>query len=65
MDALAQSLQTLSGFLWGMPLIFLVVGGGLFFAFYSRFQPYRYFGHAIAILRGKYDKEDDPGATGQ
>jgi len=61
MDALAQSLQALSGFLWGMPLIFLVVGGGLFFAFYSRFQPYRYFGHAIAILRGKYDKDDDPG----
>jgi AGCS family alanine or glycine:cation symporter len=61
MDSLAQALQTLSGFLWGMPLITLLVGGGLIFGFYSRFQPYRYFGHAIDIVRGKYDKSADPG----
>ena len=61
MDTLAQGLQALSAFLWGVPLIILLVGGGVFFACYSRFQPYRYFGHAIAILRGKYDRDDDPG----
>lgn len=61
MDALAESLNALSTFLWGTPLILLLVGGGVYFAVYSRMQPYRYFGHAIAIVRGKYDKDDDPG----
>ncbi len=28
---------------------------------YSRFLPFRYFGHAINVLRGKYDNPDDPG----
>lgn len=40
----------------------LLIGGGLFLAFYSRFLPYRYFGHAIAITSGKYD---DPNAKGE
>jgi len=61
MDAIGDALQSLAGFLWGPPLITLVVGGGLFFLIYSRMGPYRYFGHALAILRGKYDDADDPG----
>ncbi len=61
MDLITQWLQALASFLWGLPLIFLLVGGGLYFAIISRFQPYRYFGHAIAILAGRYDKKDDPG----
>lgn len=28
---------------------------------YSRMTPYRYFGHAVNILRGKYDDPNDPG----
>lgn len=52
---------TISDFLWGLPLISLIVGGGLFFVIYSKALPYRYFGHAIRILRGHYDQEDDPG----
>jgi len=47
--------------MWGTPLVILLVGGGLYFLFYSRFIPYRYFFHAIHILRGKYDDPDDPG----
>ncbi|HOX83298.1 MAG TPA: amino acid carrier protein [Chryseolinea sp.] len=43
------------------PVLFLLILGGLFFFFYSRFIPYKYFGHAIAILRGKYDNPNDPG----
>ena len=39
----------------------LLVGGGLFFMVYSRFQPYRYFGHAIELLRGKFSDPKDPG----
>lgn len=50
-----------SGFMWGTPLVALLVGGGLYFTLYSRFIPFRYFGHAFQILRGKYDNVDDPG----
>ncbi|SHF27665.1 alanine or glycine:cation symporter, AGCS family [Fodinibius roseus] len=47
--------------MWGMPLVYLLVGGGLFFMIYSRFAPFKYFIHALEILRGKYDNPDDPG----
>lgn len=43
------------------PVLFLLILGGLFFFFYSRFVQYRYFGHAITVLRGKYDDPNDPG----
>jgi len=46
---------------WGPPLIFLLIGGGLFFLVYSRFLPFFLLGHSIDILRGKYDRPDDPG----
>ena len=43
------------------PILFLLILGGLFFFFYSRFIHYRYFSHCIAILRGKYHNPNDPG----
>jgi len=43
------------------PVLFLLILGGLFFFLYSRFIQYRYFTHAIAILRGKFNNPDDPG----
>jgi AGCS family alanine or glycine:cation symporter len=47
--------------MWSTPLVVLLVGGGLFFMVYSRFQPYRYFGHAIDLLLGKFSDPKDPG----
>ncbi len=47
--------------MWGTPLVVLLVGGGIYFMIYSRLTPYRYFFHAINILRGKYDDPDAPG----
>ena len=51
----------IAGILWGTPLVVLLLGGGLFFTAYCRFTPFRYFRHAIEILTGKFDKDDDPG----
>lgn len=48
-------------FMWSTPLVVLLVGGGLFFMCYSRMRPYRYFGHAIDLLRGKFSDPNDPG----
>ena len=53
--------SSLANALWGTPLVILLLGGGLYFAIYSRMAPILYFKHAIEILLGKYDSEDDPG----
>lgn len=37
------------------PMFILLIGGGLFLIVFSRGLPYRFFLHAIAIARGKYD----------
>lgn len=50
-----------SSWVWGIPLLILLIGGGLYLFIYSGLIPFRYIGHAIAILRGKYDKADSPG----
>ncbi|CAM1354069.1 alanine/glycine:cation symporter family protein [Tenacibaculum ascidiaceicola] len=50
-----------SSWVWGIPLLILLIGGGLYLFVYSGLIPFRYIGHAIAILRGKYDKADSPG----
>ena len=63
-----QNLERLESFLnqwadimWGTPLVMLLVGGGLFFSVFSGFKPYRYFLHAIDLVRGKYSNPNDPG----
>jgi len=53
--------SSLANALWGTPLVILLLGGGLYFAIYSRMAPILYFRHAIEILLGKYDSDDDPG----
>lgn len=61
MIAINQFFSDFADWIWGMPLLFLLLGGGMYFLIYSRFIPFRYFGHAINVLRGKYDNPDDPG----
>ena len=60
-EILDTAMANLAGFLWGTPLVILLLGGGIFFAGYSRFVPMLYFKHGIDILLGKYDSDDDPG----
>ncbi|TDI67206.1 MAG: sodium/alanine symporter, partial [Bacteroidetes bacterium] len=50
-----------SSWIWGTPLLILLLGGGLYFVIYTRFSPYRYFRHAINVLSGKYDDPDEIG----
>lgn len=50
-----------TNFIWGLPLLFLLIGGGVFFFFYSGLAPFRHFRHAILILIGRYDNPEDPG----
>lgn len=50
-----------ASFIWGLPLLILLIGGGIYLLFLSRFLPFRFFGHAVQVLRGKYDDPNDPG----
>jgi AGCS family alanine or glycine:cation symporter len=59
-QSLSEVISNTAAFVWTI-VLFLLILGGLFFLFYSRFIHYRYFGHAIAILRGKYHNPNDPG----
>lgn len=56
-----QFLNDFSSFMWGLPLLILLIGGGAYLLVLSRFLPFRYLGHAIQVLRGKYDDPNDPG----
>ncbi|MHA7844578.1 MAG: alanine/glycine:cation symporter family protein [Winogradskyella sp.] len=61
MKTLENLTAAFSSFAWGLPLLILLVGGGLYLLIRSRFLPFRYLGHAISVLRGKYDNPNDSG----
>lgn len=61
MKILETLIVDFSNWLWGTPLLFLLLGGGVYFVVYSNFIPFKYFRHAIDVLRGKYDDPNDPG----
>ena len=62
MNFLEQAIVDFANWIWGLPLLILLLGGGLFFLVYSRLTPFKYFAHGINILRGKYDDPDEEGA---
>ena len=57
---MAEFLSSFSGWLWGN-LLYLLLGGGFFFAVFSRFSPFRYLGHGLALLLGKNVEKEAPG----
>jgi AGCS family alanine or glycine:cation symporter len=61
MESIESFLAATSNFIWGPPLLILLLGGGIFFLIYSRFLPFRYLRHAVDVLLGKFDNPDDPG----
>jgi Na+/alanine symporter len=56
-----EFLGRIAGYIWGMPLVILLIGTGVYFSIRLIFPQFRRIGHAIAIARGKYDNPDDPG----
>jgi len=61
MKFIEDSIAAFASFIWGYPLLLLLIGGGIYLLVLSRFLPFRYFWHAIQVLRGKYDDPNDPG----
>lgn len=60
-NALESALTWFGDFMWGTPLLILLMGGGIFFFFSSKFVQFKYLGHAINVLRGKFDDPDEKG----
>lgn len=50
-----------SNWIWGPPILVLLLGGGTYFLIHSGFVPITKIGHAIKLLRGKYDDTNIPG----
>jgi AGCS family alanine or glycine:cation symporter len=61
METIDQFIAKFASVVWGLPLIILLIGGGLYLLIRSRFIAFRYLKHAIYITAGKYDNENDPG----
>jgi len=58
---LSQVLSSFSSFVWGVPLMVLLVGTGLYLTLRLCFVQLRGFAHGVNVIRGKYDKISDPG----
>lgn len=61
MNFIKDAIADFSSFIWGIPLLILLIGGGIYLLIRSQFLPFRFFGHAIQVLRGKYDNPEDVG----
>jgi len=60
-EALGAWIRAASDWIWDLPLLLLVMGGGLFFLVRSRLGPFVHFGHAVGVLTGRHDRPDAPG----
>ncbi|UTV29025.1 alanine/glycine:cation symporter family protein [Photobacterium atrarenae] len=50
-----QWINAFVGFVWGKPMLILLVGGGLFFTLYGKLAPFRYIKHSFELLTGRFD----------
>ena len=60
MHTLQAILSDVASFIW-WPVLFIILGGGLFFLIHSGFTQYKYFAHTIQLLQGKHGDKNAPG----
>ncbi len=62
MDNLNHFIETLNGYLFSQYTIYALLFTGLLFTIWSGFGQFRALTHGVAVVRGKYDDKNDPGA---
>jgi AGCS family alanine or glycine:cation symporter len=62
MDNINNIMAALNAILWHDVALWLLLGTGVTFTFWSGFSQYRALTHGTHVLRGRYDEPDDPGA---
>ncbi len=62
MQRIYDFLVNLDTYIGGHPwFVVLLLGTGIFFTLYLKFPQFRYFRHAVRVVRGKFDKAGDVG----
>lgn len=61
MEMLNDFTAWLVGVVWGLPLVFVLLGAGIVFTFAFYFPQLRLFKHAIEVTCGKFDRPEDKG----
>ncbi|MFK8016188.1 MAG: alanine/glycine:cation symporter family protein [Gammaproteobacteria bacterium] len=62
MEAFNSAMLAINGVLWHDYVLFTIVMVGLLFTVWSGFCQFRSVTHGFAVVRGKYDDPNDPGA---
>lgn len=62
MESFLNGVAQLNTVLWHNAVLYTVLATGILFTFWSKFCQVRALTHGVAVLRGKYDKKNDPGA---
>ncbi len=62
MPRLMETLTAINDVLWHDWVLFTLLGVGVLFTLWSGFGQYRALTHGTAVVRGRYDRRDDPGA---
>jgi len=61
LETFSHWMQVMNGIVWGLPMILLLIGTGLFLTIRLRFIQLRLFGHAVRCITGKYDDPQEQG----
>ncbi|MFG0292926.1 MAG: alanine/glycine:cation symporter family protein [Phycisphaerales bacterium JB050] len=62
MELFMDILNAINGVIWHNLVLYVVLGVGILFTLWSGFSQYRALTHGTAVIRGKYDDKNDPGA---
>jgi Na+/alanine symporter len=61
MDSVTNALEVVASYIFGLPLVALIMAVGLFYSARLVFPQVRRIPHSIAITMGKYSNDEDPG----
>ena len=62
MEKFLNLVTLINDVLWHDWVLYIVLGTGVLFTLWTKFCQYRSLTHGVAVIRGKYDKKNDPGA---
>ena len=60
--AVNDVVNAINGILFSPVVVYALLATGLLFTFWSGFGQYRALTHGVKVIKGDYDKKDDPGA---
>ncbi len=61
-SAMIDGISDANGIIWHDFVLYIILGAGILFTFWSLFSQYWALAHGIPVVLGRYDNKDDPGA---